>query len=264
MDVQIVIGEGERDKAPRLYTGEQLGDKKSEIKIDVAVDPLEGTTICAEGRDGSLSVMAISLRGGLLKAPDIYMKKLACGAKAKGAIDLKKSATDNVLAVAQALHKKPEDLVVGVLKRERHQDLIETLRKAKVSLRLVGDGDVALALETSFENATLDLLMGIGGAPEGVLAAAALKCLGGDFQGQFLYKDEEEKQRAEKCGLRDLHKIWTRDELVSGDVLFCATGVTKGSILDGIVQKKGFWSSHSLLLSDNLKREIKNSHRKSV
>ena len=263
MDVQIVIGEGERDKAPRLYTGEKLGDQTSDFKIDVAVDPLEGTTICAKGREGSLSVMAISLRGGLFKSPDIYMNKLACGPKAKGAINLHHSVADNILSVSKALNKKPEDLVVGVLERERHQDLIQSLRKTKARIRLVEDGDVALALETALEFSDLDLLMGIGGAPEGVLAAAALKCLGGDFQAQLIYKDEDEKQRAEKCGVKDLHKIWARDELVPGDVFFYATGVTKGFLLDGISQDGNFWSSHSLVLSDKVRREIRTHHRDS-
>ncbi len=260
MDVQIVIGEGERDKAPRLYTGEHLGDKNSEIKIDVAVDPLEGTTLCAEGREGSLSVMAVSLRGGLFKAPDVYMKKIACGPKAKGSINLKASVVDNILSVSKALNKKPEDLVIGVLKRERHQDLIQSIRQTKACIRLVGDGDVALALETTLPNSSLDLLIGTGGAPEGVLAAAALKCLGGDFQGQFLYKDEKEKQRADQCGVKDLHKIWTMEELVSGNVLFYATGVTKGSLLDGIHKKGNLWESHSLILSNQVRRDIKNYH----
>ena len=263
MDVQIVIGEGERDKAPRLYTGEQFGDQKSDLKIDVAVDPLEGTTICAEGRSGSLSVMAISLRGGLFKAPDVYMKKVACGPKAKGSINLNHSVIDNVLSVSKALNKKPEDLVVGVLKRERHKDLIKDLRQAKVQILLVGDGDVALALQTAFKPPSLDLLIGTGGAPEGVLAAAALKCLGGDFQGQLIYKDEEEEERAKSCGIKDLHKVWTGEELASGDVFFYSTGVTKGSILDGISKEGSSWASHSLILSDNVRREVRNYHEES-
>ncbi len=260
MDVQIVIGEGERDEAPRLYTGEQLGDKKSNLKIDVAVDPLEGTTICAEGRGGSLSVMAISLRGGLFKAPDLYMKKIACGPKARGAINLNHSVADNISSVSKALNKKPEDLIVGVLNRERHQDLIKSLRETKVCIRLVGDGDVALALGTALEFSSLDLFMGTGGAPEGVLAAAALKCLGGDFQGQLIYRNKEEEQRAINCGIKDLHKVLLREDLVSRDVFFYATGITKGSLLNGIIKRKNFWVSHSLILSDKVRREIRNHH----
>ena len=264
MDVQIVIGEGERDQAPRLYTGEKLGNPNSQTRIDVAVDPLEGTTICAEGREGSLSVMSVALRGKLFKAPDIYMKKIACGPQAKEAIDLNESVKKNVYSVCEALNKKPEDLVVGVLKRKRHQDLIEDLRKTKACIRLVGDGDVSLALETALENSPIDLLMGTGGAPEGVLAASALACLGGGFQGQLVYYKEEEKKRALECGLKDLDKIWKREELVSGETLFCATGVTKGFLLDGIRYKKGFWVSHSLILTAQGKKEVKNFHKKSV
>jgi len=261
MDVQIVIGEGERDKAPRLYTGERLGKSDSDFKIDVAVDPLEGTSICAEGRQGALSVMAVSLRGKLFKAPDIYMKKLACGPKAKGAINLKASVKENIRAVSDALQKKPQELEVGVLKRERHQDLIAALRKEQVKIRLVGDGDVALALETSLESSSLDLLMGIGGAPEGVLAAAALKSVGGDFQAQLVYNNEEEKQNVKTCGITDLHKIWTTEELVLGDVLFFATAVTTASFLSGIHRLPVGFQTHSLVLGTQIQREIKTIHK---
>ena len=251
MDIQIVIGEGERDQAPRLYTGEKLGDKNASLKVDVAVDPLEGTTICAEARAGSLSVMAVSARGQLFKAPDIYMRKIACGPEAKDLIDLNASPKQNIELTAKVLNKSPEDITVGVLNRLRHKELIQKIREAKARIQLVGDGDVALALETAFKSSSIDLLMGTGGAPEGVLAAAALKCLGGGFQGQFLYKNEEERQRAEKVGVKDLDKVWNRDELASGEVLFFATGVTSGSLLKGVKKVSSSYSTETLVLTMN-------------
>lgn len=260
IDIQIVIGEGERDQAPRLYTGEQLGDKNSSLKVDVAVDPLEGTALCAEARAGSISVMAVSSRGQLFKAPDIYMKKIACGPEAKDFIDLNAPPKKNIDLVAKALGKSPENITVGVLNRPRHKELIKQIREAKAKIQLVGDGDVALALETAFKTSPIDLLMGTGGAPEGVLAAAALKCLGGGFQAQLLYKNEEERLRAEKVGVKDLDKIWIRDELVSGKVLFLATGVTSGSLLKGIKKEIGFYSTETLILTLNGKKELKNTY----
>ena len=260
MDIQIVIGEGERDQAPRLYTGERLGDNSSSLKVDVAVDPLEGTTLCAEARPGALSVMAISYRGQLFKAPDIYMKKIACGPEAKDFIDLNASPKQNIDLTAKALGKSSEDITVGILNRSRHKELIEQVRKAKARIQLVGDGDVALALKTAFKSSPIDLLMGTGGAPEGVLAASALKCLKGGFQGQLLYKNEKERQRAREAGIKDLDKVWARDELVSGEVLFFATGITSGDWLKGV--KRGFshCSTETLILTLNGKRKLKHTH----
>lgn len=262
MDIQIVIGEGERDKAPRLYTGEKLGDSKASLKLDVAVDPLEGTSLCAEGGAGSLSVMAVAKRGQLFKAPDIYMKKIACGPLAKEVIDLSAEPQKNITLTAKALGKKPEDITVGVLNRSRHKELISQIRETKARIRLLGDGDVTLAIETALADSSLDLLMGTGGAPEGVLAASALKCLGGGFQGQLLYKDEEERQRAKKVGVQDLDKIWTRDDLVSGESLFFATGVTSGVLLEGVKKTDDFYSTHTLILTSQNQRKIKNRYFK--
>ena len=259
-DIQIVIGEGERDQAPRLYTGEWLGDQNSSIKWDIAVDPLEGTALCAEDRPGALSVMAVAQRGELFKAPDIYMKKLACGPKAKEAIDLQASVKDNILCSAKALGKKPDEITVGVLDRPRHKQLIQEIREAKARIKLVGDGDVALSLETALEAYSLDLLMGIGGAPEGVLSAVALKCLKGGFQAQLVYKDEQERQRAEKAGVRELDKIWDRDELVRGSACFFATGVTTGPFLEGVKKENNICQTHSLVLTPSSQREIKRKH----
>ena len=257
LSVRIVIGEGERDKAPRLYTGEKLGDFKSSLKVDVAVDPLEGTSLCARGEGGALSVMALAPRGSLFMAPDIYMKKIACGPKAAKAIDLKSGTRENILSVASALGKKPEEMTVGVLNRSRHEKMIAEIRETGASIYLVGDGDVALALNTVLSS--LDLLMGTGGAPEGVLAAVALKCLGGGFQGQLVFKDSEEEQRATNVGVKDLHKIWTRDELVQEEGIFCATGVTTGSLVKGI-QKKGAggFITHTLIFTSHSKRTLIN------
>ena len=256
LSIRVVIGEGERDKAPRLYTGEKLGDFKSSLKVDVAVDPLEGTSLCARGEGGALSVMALAPRGSLFMAPDIYMKKIACGPKAAKAIDLKSGTRENILSVASALGKKPEEMTVGVLNRSRHEKMIAEIRETGASIYLVGDGDVALALNTVLSS--LDLLMGTGGAPEGVLAAVALKCLGGGFQGQLMFKNSEEEQRATNVGVKDLHKIWTRDELVQEEGIFCATGVTTGSLVKGIQKKGAGFITHTLILTSHSKRTLIN------
>lgn len=259
LDIQIVIGEGERDKAPRLYTGEQLGDKNSSLKVDVAVDPLEGTNLCAKAREGALAVMAVAKRGQLFKAPDIYMNKIACGPEAKNSIHLKNSVQQNIANTAKALGRAVEHITVGVLDRPRHKELIEQIRETKACIKLVEDGDVALALETASPASPIDLLMGIGGAPEGVLSAGALKCLGGAFQGQLVYTNEEERQRAKKVGVQDLDRVWTQDELASGEVLFFATGVSQG-LLAAVKKNQKRHSTHTLILSLKDKIELKRTH----
>ena len=256
LEVRVAIGEGERDKAPRLYTGEILGDSLSSLKIDVAVDPLEGTTLCANGDEGALSVMAVTLRGNLFMAPDIYMKKIACGKEARRKIDLKAPAQKNIYEVAKALGKSPKNITVGVLNRPRHKELIADILKTGASLSLVEDGDVAMALNTCFSASPLDLLLGTGGAPEGVLAASGLKNLQGGFQGQFVFKDKEEEERALKVGMKELHKIWERDELVKGETLFCATGVTSGDLVHGIKQEKNNFVLQSLVLSPSSQSKV--------
>lgn len=261
IDIQIVIGEGERDQAPRLYTGENLGNPKASFKIDVAVDPLEGTNICAQDKEGALAVMSIALREKLFKAPDIYMKKLACGPKAKGSIDLNVDVASNILNVSQSLNKKPTQILVGVLKRDRHQKLIEEIKKTGALVRLVDDGDVALALETALEASPIDLLMGTGGAPEGVLAASGLKCLGGDFKGQLVYNNEEERQRTRQAGVKDLDKVFSLDDLVPSEVWFYATGVTKGPLLKGVTKNQSHWQSQSLVLSKDFMQTITSQHK---
>lgn len=260
LSARIVIGEGERDKAPRLYSGEELGDIQSSLKIDAAVDPLEGTALCAHGKPGALSVMALGKRGDVLKAPDIYMKKIACGPKAKNLLHLEAKISENLKNLSRALEKPLKEITVGVLNRSRHENLIEEIRKTGARVRLAEDGDVALALNTALDSSPLDLLVGTGGAPEGALAASGLKCLGGDFQGRLIFKDKKEEERALKAGVRDLHKVWSSEELVRGETCFCATGVTTGDILPGIKKTSFGFISHSLILTNKRHFTVKNRH----
>lgn len=231
----VVIGEGERDEAPMLYIGEKVGRQSSDSPaVDIALDPLEGTTICAKGGVGAISVIAVAEAGKFLHAPDTYMDKIACGPEAKGVIDLDKTATQNICAVAEALKKPVEDLTVVILDRPRHADLIAEVRKTGARIQLIGDGDVSAAVAAAWPGSGIDLLLGIGGAPEGVISAAAMQCLGGDFQGRLKFRNEEEKVRAQKMGLKNPEKKFTLDELASGKVIFCATGVTDGPFLKGV------------------------------
>ncbi|MBI3533983.1 MAG: class II fructose-bisphosphatase [Deltaproteobacteria bacterium] len=244
---RVVIGEGERDEAPMLYIGEKVG-KGSGDKLDLALDPLEGTTICASGGTNALSVIAIAEEGHFLHAPDVYMQKIAVGAEARGAIDLTLSATENLKNIAQAKKCNVQDLTVVVLDRPRHHDLIAELRKAGSRIWLIGDGDVSAAIATCKADSGVDVLMGVGGAPEGVIAAAALRCKGGDFQGRLVFHKEEEKVRAKTMGLKDLDKIYKIDELAKGNVMFCATGVTQGTFLDGVRFFSGGAKTHSVVM----------------
>ncbi len=235
IDGTVVIGEGERDEAPMLYIGEKVGLADVESpKIDIALDPLEGTTICAKGGVGSISVIAVAEKGNFLHAPDTYMDKIACGPEAKGKIDLDCSPTENIQRVAAALRKPVYDVTVMILDRPRHDDLIAEVRKTGARVHLIGDGDVSAAIAAAWPESGVDLLMGIGGAPEGVISAAAMQCLGGDFQGRLKFRSDEEKERAKKMGISDLNKKYTVDELASGSVMFVATGVTDGPFLKGV------------------------------
>ena len=236
IDGTVVIGEGERDEAPMLYIGEEVGGKRSEHspKIDIALDPLEGTTICAHGGVGAISVIAVAERGNFLHAPDTYMDKIACGPKGKGHISLEKSPTENIQVISEVLKKPVSDVTVVILDRPRHKDLIAEVRKAGARIRLIGDGDVSAGIAPCWEDSGIDLLMGIGGAPEGVITAAGLKCLGGDFQGRLRFRNDEEKERAKAMGIEDLDKMFSRDEIAQGSVMFCATGVTDGPLLKGV------------------------------
>jgi len=234
----VVIGEGEMDEAPMLYIGEKLGMGNGP-EVDVAVDPLEGTSIVAQGTWNALSVIAIADGGHLLHAPDMYMNKIAVGPEAVGKIDINASVTENLQNIAKAKRKDVEDIVAVVLDRPRHDELIKELREAGARIKLIPDGDVAGAINTAFDETGVDVLFGIGGAPEGVLAATALKCLGGEIQGKLVPKNDEEKTRCQKMGISDLDKVYYIDDFCSGDdAIFAATGVTDGELLKG-VQFKG-------------------------
>lgn len=240
IDGLVVIGEGERDEAPMLYIGETVGRRMADSPaIDIALDPLEGTTICAKGGVGAVSVIAVAERGKFLHAPDTYMDKIACGPRAFGKIDIDKSPEENIKAVSQALEKNISDMTVVILDRPRHEELIYKVRSTGARIRLIGDGDVSAGIATCWEESGIDLLIGIGGAPEGVITAAALKCMNGDFQGRLIFHKNEERERALKMGIKDLTKAYTRDELAQGPVMFCATGVTDGPLLEGVRMLSG-------------------------
>ena len=266
IDGTVVIGEGERDEAPMLYIGEKVGGAPGTgPKIDIALDPLEGTTITAKAGPNALAVLAAAEEGNLLNAPDTYMDKLAVGpGYPEGIIDLAKSPSDNVRAVAEAKGVKPEEIIVCVLDRPRHADLIAELRGLGCGVVLIGDGDVAGVIAVTDEDTTIDMYMGQGGAPEGVLAAAALRCVGGQFNGRLVFRNEDEKARAAKWGIDDLDRIYTRDELVKGDCIFAATGVTSGSLLEGVKYlRDGRMTTESVVMraSSGTVRWIKGEHR---
>lgn len=241
IDGTVVIGEGERDEAPMLFIGEKVGGAPGKgPKIDIALDPLEGTTITAKAGPNALAVLAAAEGGCLLNAPDVYMDKLAVGpGYPQGIISLDKSPTENVQAVAAAKGVKPDEIIVCVLDRPRHADLIAELRALGCGIQLIPDGDVAGVIAVTDEETTIDMYMGSGGAPEGVLAAAALRCVGGQFNGRLLFRNDDERARARKWGIEDLNKIYTLEELAKGDCIFAATGVTSGSLLEGVKHRKG-------------------------
>ena len=244
---RVVIGEGERDEAPMLYIGEEVGTGVGP-KLDIALDPLEGTTICAKGGTNACSVIAIAEQGNFLHSPDIYMDKIAVGCEARGVISLENSPTANLKAVATARQCKIEELTVCILDRPRHEQLIKEVRLAGARIFLIGDGDVSAAIAAATPNSDIDMLLGIGGAPEGVLSAAALRCLGGDIQGRLVFTKEVEKNRAKSMGINDLDKIYKIDDLASGNVMFCATGVTTGTFLDGVRFFAGRARTHSVVM----------------
>ena len=246
-DGRVVIGEGERDEAPMLYIGEKVG-KGSGDKLDLALDPLEGTTICAKGGNNALSVIAIAEEGQFLHAPDVYMKKIAVGPDARGAIDLDASPTENLRNIARAKKCHVEDLTVIILDRPRHAELIAEVRRSGARIYMIGDGDVSAAIATCKRDSGVDVLMGVGGAPEGVIAAAALRCMGGDFQGQLVFSKEEEKTRAKTMGIHDLNRIYHINDLARGNVMFCATGVTHGTFLEGVRFFSGGAMTHSVVM----------------
>ncbi len=252
IDGTVVIGEGERDEAPMLYIGEKVGTLQGP-KVDLALDPLEGTNLCATGSANALSVIAIAEDGNFLHAPDTYMKKIAVGPSAKGCIDLLKSPTENLRAIAKAKNCEVQDLTVVILDRDRHADLIREVRQCGARIKLISDGDVSGALATCFEDAGVDVLMGSGGAPEGVIAAAALRCIGGDMQGQLQFRNEHEKLRAQKMGITDFDKVYSITELASGHVMFSATGVTNGDFLKGVHFFGGGCTTQSVVMRSESK-----------
>jgi fructose-1,6-bisphosphatase II / sedoheptulose-1,7-bisphosphatase len=275
---RIVIGEGERDDAPMLYIGEEVGicsqpnakdfcNPEELIEIDIAVDPCEGTNLCAYGQPGSMAVLAVSEKGGLFAAPDFYMKKLAAPPAAKGKVDINKSATENLKILSQCLDRALDELVVVVMKRERHDDLIKEIREVGARVQLISDGDVGAAINCGFAGTNIHALMGIGAAPEGVISAAALRCLGAHFQGQLVYDPaivrtkewanmtkEGNLERLKSMGITDPDKVYSAEELASGEtVLFAGTGITPGNIMNGVRFFKGGARTQTLVISSQSK-----------
>ncbi|MBD2102079.1 class II fructose-bisphosphatase [Leptolyngbya sp. FACHB-261] len=274
---RIVIGEGERDEAPMLYIGEEVGICTREdasqfcnpdelVEIDIAVDPCEGTNLVAYGQNGSMAVLAISEKGGLFAAPDFYMKKLAAPAVAQGHVDINKSATENLKIISECMNRSIEELVVVVMDRPRHKELINEIRAAGARVRLISDGDVSAAISCAFSGTNIHALMGIGAAPEGVISAAAMRCLGGHFQGQLIYDPEVVKTgligesregnlaRLKEMGIDDPDRVYNADELASGkDVLFAACGITPGTLMEGVRFFAGGSRTQSLIISSQSK-----------
>ena len=249
IDGEIVIGEGERDEAPMLYIGEKVGRGKGP-KIDIALDPLEGTTLTAKAMANALAVMAWAPKGTLLNAPDTYMDKIACGpGYPAGVIDLDKSPAENVTALAKAKGVETSEITVCILDRPRHAEIIASVRGVGARIHLITDGDVAGVINTADPETGVDLYVGSGGAPEGVLACAALKCVGGQFQGRLVFRNNDERARAARVGITDLDKKYDLHEMVRADAIFAATGVTKGALLDGVSVKDGFVHTHTLVMN---------------
>jgi fructose-1,6-bisphosphatase II / sedoheptulose-1,7-bisphosphatase len=250
LDMQgtVVIGEGERDEAPMLFIGEEVGTGQG-AKIDIALDPLEGTTITATGGPNALAVLALAAEGGFLNAPDVYMDKIAVGGGLPADIvDLDKSPAENIKALAEAKGKKPEDIVACILDRPRHAKIIEESRAVGARIYLIPDGDVAGVIATAEAGGGVDIYMGVGGAPEGVLAAAALCCIGGQMQGRLHFRNDDERNRAYKVGIEDLDRKYGLYDLAHGDVMFAATGVTDGSMLDGVRRDGNALLTHTLVM----------------
>ncbi|QIL01936.1 class II fructose-bisphosphatase [Sphingomonas sinipercae] len=266
MDGTVVIGEGERDEAPMLYIGEKVGSAQgSGPKIDIALDPLEGTTLTATAGPNALAVLAIAESGCLLNAPDTYMQKIAIGpGYDEGTIDLNRSPADNVRALAQAKGVEPSEIIACVLDRPRHQQIIDELRGLGCGITLIPDGDVAGVIATADPDTGIDIYMGSGGAPEGVLAAAALRCVGGQIQGKLLFRNDDEVARARRWGIDDLDRVYSIQDLAKGDCIFAATGVTDGSLLKGVHRRKGCFTTESIVMraSSGTVRRVATEHYK--
>jgi fructose-1,6-bisphosphatase II / sedoheptulose-1,7-bisphosphatase len=244
----VVIGEGERDEAPMLYIGEEVGAGHGP-EVDIALDPLEGTTLTAKDMPNALAVIAMGPRGSMLHAPDVYMDKLAIGPGfRRGVVTMDMSPAERVSALAAAKGCSTEDITVCVLERPRHEEMIAELRTTGCAIRLITDGDVAGVIHCAEPSTGIDMYMGSGGAPEGVLAAAALKCMGGQIFGKLMFRNDDEKARAKKAGITNLNRVYTRDDMVTGDVIFAATGVTDGSILPGIKREPGVLTAETILM----------------
>ncbi|MTI46891.1 MAG: class II fructose-bisphosphatase [Firmicutes bacterium] len=249
----VVIGEGEKDRAPMLYIGEKIGaGTEDDMEVDIAVDPLDGTTLVAKGLPNAIAVIAMAPKGCLLHAPDTYMKKIAVGPKAAGKIDIEAPIEDNLKSVAKALNKDISDLTVIIQDRPRHYEMIQEIRRIGARIKLFGEGDVAAAIATGFEDTGVDILMGIGGAPEGVIAAAALKCMGGELQGQLTARSDEEMERCLALGWtpEKMKKILTHEDLAKGnEIFFSATGISDGDLLKGVVYYGDGWATtHSVVM----------------
>lgn len=259
IDGKIVIGEGERDEAPMLYIGEKVGTGAGPA-IDIALDPLEGTTLTAKAMANALAVLAMSPGGGLLHAPDTYMDKIAVGpGYDAGIVDLDAPPQDNIAALAKAKGVSPDRITACVMDRPRHAELIAALRQVGCRVVLITDGDVAGVIHTAEPETGIDIYLGQGGAPEGVLACAALKCVGGQFQGRLVFRNDDERARAERTGVTDFQRKYDLHELVSKDAVFAATGVTKGAMLDGVRVERGFITTHTLVM-DSASRTVRRIH----
>jgi fructose-1,6-bisphosphatase II / sedoheptulose-1,7-bisphosphatase len=260
----VVIGEGERDEAPMLFIGEKIGAGHGP-KVDIAVDPLEGTTLCAKNMAGAIATMAMAEGNSLLNAPDVYMERIAIGpGYAKGVVDLDAPAEENIRALAKAKGVKPSDITALILERPRHADLVAAVRRSGASVRFISDGDVAGVIHTADPETTgIDIYLGIGGAPEGVLAAAALACIGGQIQGRLVLDTDEKRARAAKMGIKDPRKKYEMEDMVRGDCVFAATGVTTGSLLEGVRFKKGLVETETVVMraATGTVRWIRAEHR---
>ena len=243
---KVVIGEGERDEAPMLYIGEEVG--LGGPRVDIALDPLEGTTITAKGGENAMAVIALAQEDCFLNAPDVYMEKISANVHSNQVISLQQSLKSNIKELAKFKKVNVEDLVICILDRERHQEYLEVIRSTGARIKMIGDGDVSAVISSVIQTSNIDMYYGIGGAPEGVLAAAALQCIGGSIEGKLLFNNEDEIQRAKKTGINDLNKIYSIQDLAKGDIMFSATGVTDGTMLKGIKITKDYAETHSIVM----------------
>jgi fructose-1,6-bisphosphatase II len=264
IDGEVVIGEGQRDGGSMLHVGERVGRRgDGALEVEIAVDPLQGKALCARGGPNAISIVAMGEKGKLLRAPDVYMEKIAVGPGGRGALDLRRSPTENLRRIADALGRYIEDLTVVILDRPRHEGLVREVRATGARINLIGDGDVAGALNTCFPETGVDVLMGVGDAPEGVISAAAIRCLGGDMQGRLVFRDEPEKERARRVGIVDLDRVMTAEDMAGGNVMVSATGVTNGDFLRGVRFTGDGARSHSVVMRSKTGtvRSIETVHR---